>query len=595
MTIKAIVSLCTLGLASSAASCEDGLCAASDFDAAPAANDETDSLKVSLLQTRTNAALKSLGSEMSEEPALAKRREALLQELSEIDAELDREDAWMDADAESELEAEEAQEQESDAEAGTEEELFAMQDVYEKAWLDASDAKQDVDGATGRRWQWGNADCSTYFCGSKYLAGRNCQCNADCEKYDSCCDDYKSLCTSGCAERGCGKYKKGAKCQCTSACKKYGNCCDDYVQSCVRKPSQHPTPAPTTKAPTPRPTPAPTTAAPTPAGSGATAGHKGIFGHPSTTIKYPEYEGFTLLLAEEFEEPIDLDNDPIWTWSDGGLREGSVRFVKEQVKFEDGVMKIEVSNKKPYPRMESCSMAAVEHIPHKPYVSGELRSRYNMFRYGRYEARIKAPQIQPGKPEVNGNFITTMFVYRDANAHHWREIDFEITGDKPDSLTTNLLFADGTKNWQPDLQDSRQYNLQKVISSDLNVRGDFHTYMFEWIPSGVTWYVDGKVVRKGSPKPVPELSTKIMINIWIFTGYAFGGPEGHNNRYPFHGEYDYFRFYKWNNETTYPCADFSTKCLTKDDMYLTANNPCDGIEQVGLLEGAKPCVATCRK
>merc|ERR1712216_44751 len=119
------------------------------------------------------------------------------------------------------------------------------------------------------------------------------------------------------------------------------------------------------------------------------------------------------------------------TWGDGGLREGAVRFVKEQVKFKDGKMLIEVSNKRPFPKMQGCSMASKEYVPYKPLISGELRSRYNMFRYGRYEVMLKAPDVQPGNPYVNGNFIATMFVYRDANAHHWREIDFELTADRP--------------------------------------------------------------------------------------------------------------------------------------------------------------------
>jgi len=213
-----------------------------------------------------------------------------------------------------------------------------------------------------------------------------------------------------------------------------------------------------------------------------------------------------------------------------------------------------------------------------------------MFRYGRYEARIKAPQVKPGNPYVNGNFIATMFVYRDANAHHWREIDFEITGDSTRSLTTNLLFADGTKNWKPYLQDSREPYL-----GDVNVRRDFHTYMFEWTPHGVTWFVDGKAVRRGSHLKTPDLATKVMMNLWIFTGGAFGGHEIHNNQYPFHAEYDYFRFYKWDEETRYPCADMTTSCLTEDDMYLSGNNPCDGIPMKGKLEGQYPCHATCNK
>jgi beta-glucanase (GH16 family) len=251
-------------------------------------------------------------------------------------------------------------------------------------------------------------------------------------------------------------------------------------------------------------------------------------------------------------------------------------------------MRIEVS--KPHlPPLDSCSHASVEEIPFKPLMSGEMRSRYNLFRYGRYEARIKAPEIQRGKPWVNGNFISTVFAYRDANAHHWREIDFEITANAPNSLTTNLLYADGTKNWKPYLQDSRQPRLGNV-----NLREEFHTYAFEWTPKGVVWFVDGKEVRRGSHLKVPELSTKIMMNLWIFTGGAFGGPQIHNNDYPFHSEYEYFRFYKWNGDDKYPCSDMTSSCLTADDMYLTGNNPCDGIAQEGLLEGQRVCTAKCR-
>eukprot|EP00929_Paragymnodinium_shiwhaense_P038115 TRINITY_DN201_c0_g1_i2.p1 TRINITY_DN201_c0_g1~~TRINITY_DN201_c0_g1_i2.p1 ORF type:complete len:417 (+),score=114.99 TRINITY_DN201_c0_g1_i2:1-1251(+) len=386
-----------------------------------------------------------------------------------------------------------------------------------------------------------------------------------------------SYSTGNCAAYGCGNYKHGRNCQCNSQCSKYSSCCDDYKELCDH--SQ--TTTTTTHA----------AAAHTPAAPAAAAGAvDGVFGHPSSTIQYPQYPGFTLKLAEEFDVPIDVDNDPIWTWSDGGLREGQVRFVKEQIKFSGGKMIIEVSNKRPYPRMQSCSMASKEHIPYKSLVSGELRSRHNMFRYGRYEVRMKAPEVQPGNTHKNGNFIATMFVYRDANAHHWREIDFELTGDRENSLTTNLLFADGTKNWKAYLQDSRKPNLGHV-----NIRKDFHTYMFEWTPEGVTWFFDGKVIRKGSRLQTPEQSSKIMLNTWIFRGGGFGGGAIYNNKYPMRTEYEYFRFYKWNEEQKYPCGDMTTKCLDKDDMYLSANNPCDGVPQEGTIYGQGVCRATCHK
>ena len=43
-------------------------------------------------------------------------------------------------------------------------------------------------------------------------------------------------------------------------------------------------------------------------------------------------------------------------------------------------------------------------VASKPLVSGELRARRNMFRYGRYEVRMKAPDVQPGDPDVNGHW-----------------------------------------------------------------------------------------------------------------------------------------------------------------------------------------------
>ena len=65
------------------------------------------------------------------------------------------------------------------------------------------------------------------------------------------------------------------------------------------------------------------------------------YGHLAADLStYPTYEGFTLWFAEEFEEALDLDADPIWTWSDGRLSEGIVRFVKDNIKFDDGKMQL---------------------------------------------------------------------------------------------------------------------------------------------------------------------------------------------------------------------------------------------------------------
>jgi len=326
----------------------------------------------------------------------------------------------------------------------------------------------------------------------------------------------------------------------------------------------------------------------------AAAAPTGVFGHPSPSKTYPTYTDFTLWLVEEFDAPLDLDADPIWTWSDGGLREGQVRFEKEAIKFQDGKMRIEASiNDNTGPQPETCSHAEKEPVTPKTLRSGELRTRHNMFRYGRYEVRMRAPTVQAGNTTVNGNYISTMFAFRDGKFKHWREIDIEVTGDTQSSVTMNVLNAENTDAWRPDIQSSKKFD-----AKGQNVRADFHTYAFEWLPSGITWYFDGEKVGEHLPAdvlPIPELSTKIMMNLWIFNWlYGFGGREGKNNQYPMHNEYDWFRFYKWNFDSKYPCADGSTSCLTVDDMYLTSNNPCDGIPQTGTRNGWHPCTTTCK-
>jgi len=319
------------------------------------------------------------------------------------------------------------------------------------------------------------------------------------------------------------------------------------------------------------------------------------FGHPSSK-HYPRYPGFTLWLVEDFDRPLDLDNDPIWTWSDGGLKEGQVRFTKEQIRFRGGKMQIRVQKNTGW--QEPCSHAQAEKVPRKPLVSGELRTRYNMFRYGRYEVRMRAPQVQFLKPQIDGNFVASMFVFRAASFHHWREVDVEVTGRRPGAISTNVLNADHTSRWHRWIE---QTDYPKTYPG-INVRSEYHTYAFEWLPGVVRWYIDGRKVRekRNDKLKVPDMSAKVMLNLWIYrkTKYPFGGFKLKNDRFPMQSEYDWFRFYKWDGDKQYPPADMSSKSLSREDMYLTSNNPCDGIPQIGQVEKhgqhSGACRAKCR-
>ena len=313
------------------------------------------------------------------------------------------------------------------------------------------------------------------------------------------------------------------------------------------------------------------------------------FGHADPNVIAPKYDGFTLWVVEDFAQPLDLDHDPIWTWSDGGFE--THRFRREALSFEPGKMIVTLSET---PQAASCSYANTGIAPAMKKTSGELRSKHNWFRYGRYEVRLKAPLVQPNQADVNGNYLLSLFTYRQPACQEWREIDLEVTGDTPNHLSTNLITSTKDCNFSSDKEQPQ--------ASDLpgNFRTSFETIGFEWLPSSIKFYYLDEAgapvfIRTLTGAKVPTLSAKIMANLWVFNDtFAFGGPMGKNNVYPMRAEYDFVRFYRWNGDTDYPCQDMSTACLKAEDLDLTGNNGCDGIGFTGDLTSCGQCGTTQR-
>ncbi|HXK19013.1 MAG TPA: family 16 glycosylhydrolase, partial [Polyangiaceae bacterium] len=238
------------------------------------------------------------------------------------------------------------------------------------------------------------------------------------------------------------------------------------------------------------------------AGGSATAGPP--FGHPDPTVVAPKYDGFTLWIVEDFTQPLDLDHDPIWTYSDGGFQ--THRFTKDAITFQDGKMVLTLSDTK---AASSCSFANTGVVPAQERTTGELRSKHNWFRYGRYEARLKAPSVKPNDVTTNGNYIASLFTYRQPACQQWREIDLEVTGDSASHLSTNLITGDNDCNFSPDKEQVQAFELPG------NFRTDFQTIGFEWLPGSIKFYylgADGKPVqlRELLSAKVPTLSAKLL-------------------------------------------------------------------------------------
>jgi hypothetical protein len=303
-------------------------------------------------------------------------------------------------------------------------------------------------------------------------------------------------------------------------------------------------------------------------GGGATACPMNVKGHCNgDTGPVDKYAGFTLALAEEFDAPIDLDADPIWTWSDGGPPEGQARFQEKGITFANGQMIITATSEN-VPAGTSyaeCAQNMTTGTAHSCAVSsGEFRTKYNNYRYGRYEVKLTSPTEDPGG--ADGNYLATMFAFRTPKWQDWNEIDIELEANIKTSVAWNMVNAQGRTGYPADKADAGS----GMMPAGFKIT-DAHTYAFEWTSSKVVWYMDGTMIHSdsGGAAAVPTKSAKIMMNLWVFaSAAAFGNPA--NNKYPFKSSYDYFRFYKWSQETTYPVAD--PKTLPTDDTDFSKNN-----------------------
>jgi beta-glucanase (GH16 family) len=312
----------------------------------------------------------------------------------------------------------------------------------------------------------------------------------------------------------------------------------------------------------------------------------GVLGHCNAeTTAAPVPTGYTLALAEEFDTPIDLNNDPIWTWSDASPSGGQTRFAESQVTFANGKMVITASspcaaatnNPGCIPGSPSYASATrnmtTSTIAAMGVSSGEMRTKYNNYRYGWYEARFHAPianQAMRDSTSMNGGFMSTLYVFRTPFWQEWNEIDIELIPNILGQVASNVVNATNV-----DAYPSTNASASNITTGLPVAFKDYdtHTYALSWTPTAITWYVDGQQVRSfagTASVPIPTNSTKIMMNLWVFSGAAFGDPK--NNVYPFSAEYEYFRFYKWNSEITYPCAA-TPSCVPPGDLDYSQNNP----------------------
>lgn len=116
----------------------------------------------------------------------------------------------------------------------------------------------------------------------------------------------------------------------------------------------------------------------------------------------------------------------------------------------------------------------------KNYKAAEIYSNQS-YLYGRFEMKIKAA---PGSGQ-----LSTFFLYRnesELNTTLWQEIDIEIFGKQTNTFQSNVIIekVEGTRLQTP------------VVHTTIpSLSDDFHTYVLEWTPDSITWYLDDVLLR----------------------------------------------------------------------------------------------------
>ncbi len=187
-------------------------------------------------------------------------------------------------------------------------------------------------------------------------------------------------------------------------------------------------------------------------------------------------------------------------WCNGSMF--NVTWRKDNVRFEDGVMKLFIDKDK-------------QPSDGVPYSGAEYRSN-DFFGYGRYEVEMKAIK--------NDGVVSSFFTYTGpSDENPWDEIDIEILGKD----TTKVQF-----NYFTNGKGEHEY----LYDLGFDASEGFHTYSFEWHEDKIVWYVDGKEAHTAD-KDIPVTEGRIMMNTWCGKGVDGWLKKFDDTKLPVHAEY----------------------------------------------------------
>lgn len=172
----------------------------------------------------------------------------------------------------------------------------------------------------------------------------------------------------------------------------------------------------------------------------------------------------------------------------------------------------------------------------KPYKGAEIYSS-NSYLYGRYEIRMRVAKAS--------GVLSTFFTYKNGSevgSTFWEEIDIEVFG------------KNNATEWQSNiiLGSSRPtIHTEQVHAAPSSLADAYHTYVIEWTPDYVAWYLDGTEVRRiTGTSTVTSLTNpqSLRFNIWSSESVPWVG-EWDDSVLPVYQFVNYIEYKAYNTAT----------------------------------------------
>ena len=182
------------------------------------------------------------------------------------------------------------------------------------------------------------------------------------------------------------------------------------------------------------------------------------------------------------------------------------------------------------------TLLSVAGVAHANWKSGSVSS-YEKFTYGKFVARMKAPDRK--------GTVSSFFTYWDGPNFYpggWNELDIEVIPSvDTNPMGTRVIFGDGHNK----LEDHD-------YARNFTPHDDWHTYEMEWTPDYISFSVDGHEVRHLPGTSVEAVNylnkaQSIRMNFWTPTFHSWASGFDPIDM-PWYLLFDYIEVYTYNEQ-----------------------------------------------